>query len=389
MKKIAKFSAAIAFVCLVFAIVYPIDTKVTKIYSKFNGYSTAEQESVLGDMYWYNNLNENEKKAYSSIHAAILDFPQRIPISKVGATEIENIFQALSYDNPEFFFLGNSSTFVSSGYVHFFVPQYTMTKEAYNGYIAQLDGKLEQIRVATAGVTDYEKELYVHDYMIANCEYNDNASDTRLTAYGAIINNQANCEGYSRGTQFLLNELGVKTRVIIGEVSNSTRGTEGHMWNIVTIEGKEYNFDVTWDDHHVNGVSSQSTPPSHMYMNIPTSEIAITHTASNEKYNSSCIYNDASYYKMNGSLFSYYDNNAKRQIVDEIAKQVANGGNNIEIKFDNKQAYDTAMSKMFKGQEIYRLISLANLKSSKKIGNDTVNYTSTPEKYIIRIFFIF
>jgi len=367
--------------------IYPIDETATKIYTKLKGYSTSEQVSVPNDMYWYNKLNTNEKKAYHSIYAAILNFPEKIAITKVIGDEIEHIFEALSYDNPEFFFLGNSSTFMSSGYIHFFVPQYTMTKDIYNEYMTQINGEFERIKSATAGMSEYEKELYVHDYMITNCEYNDTGSEMRLTVYGAIINKQANCEGYSRGTQFLLNKLGVKTRVIIGDASNGSGGVEGHMWNIVTIDGKEYNFDATWDDHQISGISSKSIPPSHMYMNIPTSEIISTHKASDERYYSGCIYNDASYYKMNGLLFSTYDNNVKNKIVDELAKQATNGGNNIEIKFENQQAYNTAMSKLFKGQEIYRLISRANLKSSRKIGNNAVNYTNTSEKYIIRIFF--
>ena len=127
--------------------------------------------------------------------------------------------------------------------------------------------------VQTAGMSIMKGTVF--DYLVENCQYNDTGSDIRY-AFGALINNQANCEGYSRATQFLLNSLGVKCRVVIGDATDSTGKTEGHMWNVVSIGGKEYNLDVTWDDHELKGTTVESKPVSHMYMNITTSEIAVS-----------------------------------------------------------------------------------------------------------------
>ena len=92
---------------------------------------------------------------------------------------------------------------------------------------------------------------------------------------------------------------------------------------------------------------------------------------------------------MSNIYFDRYDNDTKNAIVDEIVKQVSNGGNNIEIKFSSTQAYESAERQLFKGQDIYRLISRANLSSTRKMNTNNISYKNTPEKQIIRIFFNF
>lgn len=389
MKTSKKISLALIALVSIFYIIgiEPIDNTIKTVFLKEN--VSDINISMSEDLYWYNNLTENEQKAYRVIHSKILDFPKKITINNLSSDELSNVFQALSYDNPHFLFLGNSSTLESTSYSNNFVPQYTMDKTTYNKYMKEMNDKLAQISVETAGLSEYEKELYVHDYLINNCQYDDTGSDIRCTAYGALINNRANCEGYSRATQFLLSNLRVKCRVVIGDAVDAEGKSEGHMWNVVSIDGKEYNLDVTWDDPVMKDTDIQGKPVSYMYMNITTSEISVSHTVSDIKYNDGCVYDDANYYKMNNILFDRYDNDVKNAIVDEIIKQVSNGGNNIEIKFSSIQAYENAEKQLFKGQDIYRLISRANLSSSRKMDSNNISYRDTPEKQIIKIFFKF
>ncbi|MEG0979951.1 MAG: transglutaminase domain-containing protein, partial [Oscillospiraceae bacterium] len=321
--------------------------------------------------------------------AKILDFPEKISIPKTEGNEINNVFQALSYDNPEFFFLGYSSSVEQSGLAAHFIPQYVISKENYDTYMAQVNTVLSQIDSKTQGMSAFEKELYVHDYLASSCEYSDAGKDTKTTIYGALISKQANCEGYARSSQFLLNHIGVKCRVIIGDATNANGATEGHMWNIVTINDKEYNLDVTWDDYKINNVPDDKVSLSHMHMNIPTSEIVGSHKATYEKDYANCLYDDANYYKMSGLYFYDYNSDVKNAIASEIVKQVDRGGKSIELKFANEYSYKTAVSRLFDSKEIYRQIARANLKTSRKISSTQVNYYTQDDKKIIRIFFLF
>lgn len=388
MKRFLIYVASFAVFFIVLFSVFSSKDNISKIYDIIQKNDTSDNITISQDKYWYNKLSGNEKKIYRTIYAKILDFPQKISIPKVQGDEISNVFQALSYDNPELFFLGYSSSVETSQIGSYFIPQYIMSKELYNSYMAQVNSVLGDIMSKTTGMSEYEKELYVHDYLVSTCEYNDSQSDTKTTIYGALVSKRANCEGYARSTQFLLGNMGIGCRVIIGDAANAQGATEGHMWNIVTIDNKEYNLDVTWDDYKINNIPDDNTSLSHMYMNITTSEIELTHKSSYAQDYANCIYDDANFYKMSGLYFNSYNNETKNRITEEIVKQVNRGGHNIEIKFSDNGVFNTATSRLFDSKEIYRLITRANLKTSKRIAVDKVQYYKHEDKNILRIFFI-
>ncbi len=99
---------------------------------------------------------------------------------------------------------------------------------------------------------DYQKIYNVYEWIAKHVKYEyDYATvDTMLiyTAYGALINNVAVCQGYAVLFCRMMLELGIDCRVISG-IGNG----EGHAWNIVKIGDLYYDIDVTWaattEDH--------------------------------------------------------------------------------------------------------------------------------------------
>ncbi len=70
------------------------------------------------------------------------------------------------------------------------------------------------------------------------------------TAYGALVNKRAVCEGYSRLYKAVLDKLGVECELISGYYIDG-EAFEPHMWNYVQDEkGKWYAVDVTMNDGH-------------------------------------------------------------------------------------------------------------------------------------------
>lgn len=95
--------------------------------------------------------------------------------------------------------------------------------------------------------SDYEKFEEIYDWMCDNIIYdNDNLDDTdyllKHTAYAAIIDRKAVCQGYATLLYRLALEAGIDARYISG-LGNG----EPHGWNIVKIGSKYYNVDATWD----------------------------------------------------------------------------------------------------------------------------------------------
>ncbi len=99
------------------------------------------------------------------------------------------------------------------------------------------------------GKSDYQKICGIYDWMTANIVY-DNAgleddSDTlEHSAYAAIVEKSAVCQGYALLFYRLMLELGVDVRVIVGDAGGP------HAWNIVKLGSVYYNVDSTWDANY-------------------------------------------------------------------------------------------------------------------------------------------
>lgn len=94
--------------------------------------------------------------------------------------------------------------------------------------------------------SDYEKIRAVYDYICQNVTYdyanlNDADYNLKFTAYAALHDKTAVCQGYAVLLYRLALELGIDCRFISGI------GNGGHGWNIVKLGQFYYNADSTWD----------------------------------------------------------------------------------------------------------------------------------------------
>ena len=122
---------------------------------------------------------------------------------------------------------------------------YSDTAEQQPIMDAAVNDLLADLNVYNA--SDYEKVCAVYDYICANVEYDyarleDDSYVLKYTAYAALIDGIAVCQGYSNLFYRLMLELGVDTRVIRGYSFGGN-----HAWNIVQLDGLYYNVDSTWD----------------------------------------------------------------------------------------------------------------------------------------------
>ena len=102
-------------------------------------------------------------------------------------------------------------------------------------------------------MTDFEKELAVHDWIVEHGEYDDtvysNAERVGRSGYqdpyGILVGGYGNCLGYASAFQLLMELCGVECTTVVGA---SFRSLSDHAWNMVKLDGEWYCVDVTWDD---------------------------------------------------------------------------------------------------------------------------------------------
>ena len=100
-------------------------------------------------------------------------------------------------------------------------------------------------QIQPEGKTDYEIVYAVNEYLCDNVDFPDSepyASVTH-TAYGALNNGCAVCEGYACAAVLILRGCGVESDIEVGECAGG-----GHAWNLVKVDGAWYQLDVCWDD---------------------------------------------------------------------------------------------------------------------------------------------
>ena len=113
--------------------------------------------------------------------------------------------------------------------------------------------------------TERYKADTIYEYITKNVVYdydnlNNDSYKLKYTAYAALINKTAVCQGYATLFYRMARECGLDVRVVTG----TSRG-ENHAWNIVKMGDLYYYLDSTWDagktvyDYYLKGSTSFST----------------------------------------------------------------------------------------------------------------------------------
>lgn len=120
---------------------------------------------------------------------------------------------------------------------------YFTTLDQENAVDAAVDNVLARSEIANAA-SDYEAIKAIYDYICDNVVYDDVNSDSYLlkhSAYAAVIDKTAVCQGYALLFYRLALEKEIDARLISGDAGGP------HGWNIVKIGNRYYNLDSTWD----------------------------------------------------------------------------------------------------------------------------------------------
>lgn len=332
--------------------------------------------------YYYDELESIEKHAYNEILSNIYDMPESISIPAIDSEQFNRVFSALLRDNPDLFFVGRKSTLVSNLLSTDCSIEYIIDKEDYSAKKAELDSACEAVLASLSNPDDeWQTEKEIHDYIVKNCEYKIVESEhVYSSAYGALVNGEAACEGYSKAAKLLLDKAGIESSV----VSGISRGFDGeydpHMWNAVKINGGYYYLDCTWDDPVSNDGKEYIT---YSYFNVSDDMIASTH--SDISHDFGCDSTQENYYIKTGRYFSAYDRSDEKMLARLIADELESGSETLQIRFGSKEVYDEAVSDLIGGGRIYNVLQIAKNKTNVKFLTDSLSYYKTPDQLLLTV----
>ncbi len=212
-------------------------------------------------------------------------------------------------------------------------------------------------RITDKNMSDFNKVLAIHDYLVLNVTYdkkavsNPKANPNSFKAYGAMLEKNAVCDGYTKSMNLLGNMAEVKTVKV-----NGTSGKIPHSWNKIVIGGDWYNVDVTFDD--------PSNVPANViyydYFNVADSLLQADHIWIQSKYPAATA-SKYNYFVYNGLVANNYSQ------FTELVKGRVNAGKNKYIS-----VYLTDYSEGGYPLDFIRSMGLKNLRYNVPAGKSGV-----------------
>ena len=145
-------------------------------------------------------------------------------------------------------FTGSILSAEQEGYYYYefvYAPLYFTTLAQEQELDAKVSSILASLDLNNHG--DYDKMKAIYDYICSHVSYNYGSDNIKFTAYSALINGSAVCQGYSVALYRLCLAAGIDARVVTSE-------SLIHAWNIVCIDGSKYYYvDSTWDAEQYPG----------------------------------------------------------------------------------------------------------------------------------------
>ncbi len=198
---------------------------------------------------YYGMLNSKLQSLYKQIYANAMALNGTFaPIEDVSLDQLKNVFTAVFGDHPELFWLDTAygCKFLPTGKCIEIDLQFNNTAENLEQNKQTFENCASKISQGASNLTsDYEKEVYLHDTLLNQVDYNLNAPNNQ-SAYSALVDGQTVCAGYARAYQYMMQKLGIPCYYCTGFAG------ENHAWNIVSLDDGYYNVDTTWDDTNPN-----------------------------------------------------------------------------------------------------------------------------------------
>lgn len=127
--------------------------------------------------------------------------------------------------------------------------------------------------VLTDGMSDYQKEKAVYQWVVTHVRYDYDHYDNTVTLspdsstpYNPLTEGKGICLGFSVTFQLLMDMAGVECVTVVGAAFSSR---EDHAWNMVRLNGEWYCVDATWD-------AGKEKPARWSYFNVTSDWMADT-----------------------------------------------------------------------------------------------------------------
>ncbi len=268
--------------------------------------------------YYYEQLEDDEHRLYEQVYRGIMARRDGFRFASTDEKVLDRVHTAVLYDHPEIFWCEMSYKTIQNKYSKSFYvyPEY-IYKE---GEIAEKKAKIEKKKAQIlSGVKkdagDYEKLLYVYEWVIEHTEYVLESKNNQ-NIESVFLYEESVCSGYAKAVQYLLKDLDVPATYVVG--TTDYRKTN-HAWNLVSCEGEYYYLDATWGDRGLDQQKDVEDPSEicYDYFLCNGAMLGRTHKADASFRLPKCDSITWYYYNVNKCYFTAYDEDAAWAVIEK------------------------------------------------------------------------
>lgn len=301
----------------------------------------------LENKYYYSSLDsEQEQLTYKEVYEGLMARSDEIYVHECGQLITSKIVGFVEKDFPEIFWIdGKIEATISfdkqwgTEYA-IITPEYRYTLEEISGMKQEIDNCTQKcLQSCEEMESDYEKVKYISEYLIDTVEYKANNHDQNI--YSALVMGETVCAGYTKGLQYLLENVDVECYSVDGIPKNQEEEV-GHTWNIVNCDGNYYYVDVTWADTDAEKQEHQ-TLIKYDYICFSESVLQETHKEYNvfdPGFFPECNSEDLNYYRLNDM---FYDDFQYDEVLAAMKESISQKEDYTVLKFANKEDYENAV----------------------------------------------
>lgn len=201
------------------------------------------------EAYYYSKMNKTHQNVYHAMKTGLMTLSPSFAVPMLEGRELQNIFFQLRLDCPELFW---AVDFRYRYYPHAsnveMIPEYLFNKKKVKEHQAAMESRITKLIRPAQAMTEWEKELYIHDFICTNIKYDKLKKPYSHEIIGSLGQGVSVCEGIAKTVKCLCNALGIWCIIAVSDANPDKKIKYRHAWNIVRLGGKYYHLDATFDN---------------------------------------------------------------------------------------------------------------------------------------------
>lgn len=207
------------------------------------------------DGFYYRGLNREEKTAYEQMRAGFESLAPTVRVVRLEQKRLAEVYLRLKLDTPLLFYVTGYSYRFYPGADHVeLLPEYLFEKSKIRTHKEAVAARIQRLIRPMQGKSQAEKELYIHDFILDNVRYDKLKKSYSHEIIGPLTQGVGVCEGIAKTVKALCDAVGIECIIALSEANPEAGVRYRHTWNVLTIDGKRYHMDATFDNSLQRGV---------------------------------------------------------------------------------------------------------------------------------------